>query len=104
MTRAPVLALVGPTGSGKTAASIPIGEALGAEIVNIDANLVYRGMDAWTGKPSLEERKRVPHHLIDLVDPVAPIGVAAFQQLARESIADIQERDGFPLLVGASGL
>jgi tRNA dimethylallyltransferase len=99
-----MLALVGPTGSGKTAASIPIAEALGGELVSIDANLVYRGMDVWTGKPTEQERRRVRHHLIDLVDPVGPIGAATFQGLARRAIRDIHRRGRWALLVGASGL
>ncbi len=99
-----LIALVGPTASGKTAASLPIAEALGAEIVNIDANLVYRGMDVWTGKPDQAERRRVPHHLIDLTDPVSPVGVAEFQRLARVAIDQIVARGRRPFIVGASGL
>src|SRR6266508_4446980 len=96
-----LIALVGPTASGKTAASLPIAEALGAEIVNIDANLVYRGMDVWTGKPDQAERRRVPHHLIDLTDPVSPVGVAEFQRLARVAIDQIVARGRRPFIVGA---
>jgi tRNA dimethylallyltransferase len=104
MTRRPPLALVGPTASGKTAASMPIAEALNAEIVSIDANLAYRGMDVWVGKPTAEQRRRVRHHLIDLVDPVTPVGVAIFQRLAREALGDIHRRGCSALLVGGSGL
>jgi tRNA dimethylallyltransferase len=101
---APPLALVGPTASGKTEASILIAERLGAEIVSIDPALVYRGMDAWTGKPTAEQRARVRHHLIDLADPTGPSSVAEFQRLAYAAMADIAGRGRRSLLVGASGL
>lgn len=104
MTPRPPLALVGPTASGKTAASIPVAEALGAEIISIDANQVYRGLDTRTGKPDPEQRRRVPHHLLDVVDPSGPIGVAAFQALATDAVARIREAGRAALLVGGSGL
>jgi tRNA dimethylallyltransferase len=99
-----LLALVGPTASGKTAISLEVAEAMGAEIVNIDSTLVFRGMDAWTGKPSLEARARVRHHLVDVIDPVGPFSVAIFQRLARDAVADIDSRGRRVLLVGGSGL
>ena len=104
IVREPLLALVGPTASGKTEAAIPIAEALGAEIVCIDSMLVYRGMDIGTAKPTEGQRQRVPHHLVDLVDPVEPFSVARFQHLAREAMADIQSRGTRALLVGSGGL
>jgi tRNA dimethylallyltransferase len=98
------LAIVGPTASGKTALSIPVAEALGAEIVSIDSTLVFRGMDAWTGKPTAEDRRRVRHHLLDEVDPVGPFSVAEFQRRATRALADIRSRGLPALLVGGSGL
>ena len=98
------LALVGPTASGKTEASLEIAEALGAEILSIDSMLVYRGMDVGTAKPTVEQRARVPHHLIDLVEPSEPFSVAAFQAAAREAADDVRRRGLRPLLVGGSGL
>jgi tRNA dimethylallyltransferase len=98
------LAIVGPTASGKTALSIPVAEALGAEIVNIDSTLVFRGMDAWTGKPTAEDRRRVRHHLLDEVDPVGPFSVAEFQRRAGRALDDIRSRGLPALLVGGSGL
>jgi tRNA dimethylallyltransferase len=97
-------ALVGPTASGKTEASLSLAEALGAEIVCADSMLVYRGMDVGTAKPSAAERVRVPHHLIDLVDPAEPFSVAAFQKAARRALEDLAERKRPALLVGGSGL
>jgi tRNA dimethylallyltransferase len=99
-----LLALVGPTASGKTEASVLIARALDAEIVSIDPALAYRGMDAWTAKPSPELRSQTRHHLLDVADPVAPVGVKDFQRQARCALLDI-EASGHPaLLVGASGL
>ena len=101
---APFLALLGPTASGKTEAAILVAEALGAEILSIDSMLVYRGMDVGTAKPTAEQRARVPHHLLDLVDPSEPFSVAAFQAAARAAADDIRGRGRPPLLVGGSGL
>jgi tRNA dimethylallyltransferase len=100
----PVLALVGPTAAGKTELALRAAERLGAEVVSADAMLVYRGMDIGTAKPTPEERARVPHHLVDLVDPGEEFSVARFQPLARAAIADVLGRGRVPLLVGGSGL
>jgi tRNA dimethylallyltransferase len=100
----PFRALVGPTASGKTAASIAIAEAIRAEIVSIDSTNVYRGIDVGTAKPTAEERARVRHHLLDLIEPGEPFSVAAFQSLAREAVSDIRGRGLEALLVGGSGL
>jgi tRNA dimethylallyltransferase len=99
-----LLALVGPTASGKTKASLPIAQALEAEIVCVDSMLVYCGMDVGTAKPIAEERRRIPHHMVDLVDPMEPFSVARFQELADKAIAGIRERGRRPLLVGGGGL
>ncbi|HZO81074.1 MAG TPA: tRNA (adenosine(37)-N6)-dimethylallyltransferase MiaA [Candidatus Binataceae bacterium] len=96
--------IVGPTGAGKTAIALELAERLGAEIVNADSRQVYRGLDVGTAKPTAEERRRVPHHLIDVRDPSAPLDVAGFVALARGAIADIAARGRAPLVVGGSGL
>ena len=101
---APFLALVGPTASGKTEAALQVAEALDAEILSIDSMLVYRGMDVGTAKPTAEQRARIPHHLLDLVEPSEPFSVAAFQAAAREAADDVRRRGPRPLLVGGSGL
>lgn len=98
------LALVGPTASGKTDASLLLARRLGAEIVLVDSMTVYRGMDVGTAKPSPEERAGVPHHLLDVADPVEPFSVARFQAMAREALAGILDRGRPALLVGGSGL
>ena len=104
-----VISIVGPTACGKTALGIAIAKRLAergerAEIVNADAYQMYRGMDVGTAKPSLEEQAAVPHHLIDIIDPDETMSVARFQQLARETMADLQSRGIRPILVGGSGL
>jgi tRNA dimethylallyltransferase len=100
----PVLAVVGPTAAGKTELALAVAERLGAEVVSADAMLVYRGMDIGTAKPTPEERARVAHHLVDLVEPGEEFSVARFQPLARAAIADVLGRGRVPLLVGGSGL
>jgi len=100
----PFLALVGPTASGKTESALQVAEALGAEILSIDSMQVYRGMDVGTAKPTAEQRARVPHHLLDLVEPSEAFSVAAFQAAARPAADDVRRRGPRPLLVGGSGL
>lgn len=99
-----VLVLVGPTAVGKTEAALRLAERLHGEIVSADSMQVYQGMDIGTAKPSLAERQRVPHHLIDVVAPGEPFSVADFQQLARQRISEIAARGRLPLLVGGTGL
>ena len=100
----PVLALVGPTASGKSAVALRVAAHLRAEIVAVDAFTVYRGMDVGTAKPSAQDRARVAHHGIDLLEPEQECTVQWFQARAREAVADVQARGRLPLLVGGSGL
>jgi tRNA dimethylallyltransferase len=100
----PLLAIVGPTASGKTEASLPVAERLGAEIVSVDSTTVYRGMDVGTAKPTPEQRARVAHHLLDVAEPSQPFTVAQYQRLARSAIREISARGRRVLLVGGSGL
>lgn len=99
----PLIVLVGPTAVGKTAVAIELAERLGGEIVSADSRLFYRGMDIGTAKPSLAERRRVPHHLIDVAEPWEVWSLAVFQQQAWQAIADIHRRGRLPLLVGGTG-
>jgi tRNA dimethylallyltransferase len=96
--------IVGPTGTGKTALAIAVAELLGAEIVNADSRQLYRGMDLGTAKPTTAERRRVPHHLIDIRHPDEPLDVAEFAQLAHAAIARVAARSRPVLVVGGSGL
>lgn len=96
--------IVGPTGAGKSALAMEVAECLNCEIVNADSRQFYRGMDLGTAKPSAEDRRRVPHHLIDVRDPGQPLDVAEFAQIARAAIEEIAARGRNPLVVGGSGL
>jgi len=102
------IALAGPTASGKTAAALAIAEALAprlpVEIISVDSALVYRSMDIGTAKPTREELARVPHHLIDIRDPLQPYSAAEFVQDATRLIAEIRARGALPLLVGGTML
>jgi tRNA dimethylallyltransferase len=100
----PVVVVLGATATGKSALAMRLAEALGGEIVNADALQVYRGLDIGTGKATPEERTRVPHHLLDLVDPDTPISAGALARRARTAIAEIQDRGRLPIVVGGSGL
>ncbi|MGO4384777.1 tRNA (adenosine(37)-N6)-dimethylallyltransferase MiaA [Specibacter sp. RAF43] len=100
----PVVAVVGPTGSGKSELAIQLAERLGGEAVNADAMQFYRGMDIGTAKLPLAERRGIPHHLLDFLSVREDTTVARFQDLARTAIADIQSRGKLPILVGGSGL
>jgi tRNA dimethylallyltransferase len=89
---------------GKTDFALALAEAVGGEIVNADSRQVYRGMDIGTAKPTAEERARVPHHLIDILDPVEPFSAGAFVRLAGEAIDAIRGRKHVPVVVGGTGL
>lgn len=100
----PVLAIVGPTATGKSTLGLALAERLSGEIVNADALQVYRGFDIGTAKPRAEERARVPHHLIDILEPHEPYSAGEFARRAQEAIAEIQGRGRVPIVVGGSGL
>lgn len=99
----PLVVIVGPTAVGKTEISIQLAERLGGEIVSADSRLFYRGMDIGTAKPTLEERRGIPHYLIDLADPATTWSLALFQQAGTAAIAGIQARQHLPMLVGGTG-
>ncbi len=100
----PIVAVVGATAAGKTGLSLDLAESLDGEIVNTDAMAVYRGMDIGTAKPSPDERRGVPHHLLDLLDVTEPLTVAEFQGWARAAVAEVRSRGRVPVLVGGSAL
>jgi tRNA dimethylallyltransferase len=100
----PVVAVVGPTASGKTALSLDLAEALPGEVVNTDSMQVYRGMDIGTAKLPVSERRGITHHLLDLLEVSEPATVAEFQRWAREIISDCRGRGVAPVLVGGSAL
>jgi tRNA dimethylallyltransferase len=99
----PLIVILGPTAVGKTEVALQLAERLDGEIVSADSRLFYRGMDIGTAKPSPAERKRVPHHLIDVADPDQTWSLAMFQEAARKAIAGIHARLKLPFLVGGTG-
>ena len=99
----PLIAVVGPTASGKTALALSLAQNLDGEIINADSRQVYRGMDIGTAKPTHEERSLVPHHLFDIRDPDESYSLALFLDDARDAVHDIQNRNRLPILVGGSG-
>ena len=100
----PVLTILGPTATGKSELALAVAEALGGEIVNADSLQAYRGLDIGTAKPSPEDRARVPHHLIDILEPHERYSAGEFARRAQEAIAEIGERGRVPIVVGGSGL
>ena len=100
----PLVAVVGPTGTGKSDLGIALSHELGGEVINADALQLYRGMDIGTAKLPPEERDGVPHHLLDVLDIHEEASVAAFQRDARRCAEQIRERGRVPVLVGGSGL
>lgn len=103
MTKPPAILIVGPTAVGKTELAIRLAEKMNGEIVSVDSRLFYRGMDIGTAKPSKKEMASVPHHLIDIVNPDETLSLAVFQDMARDVIADIHNRNKLPFLVGGTG-
>ena len=99
-----VLAIVGPTASGKTGLSIALALARGGEVVSADSMQVYRGMDIGTAKVTAEEAQGVPHHMIDVADPGEDFSVARYVELAQACVDDILARGRLPIVVGGTGL
>lgn len=98
-----LLVIVGPTAAGKTALSIELAEALGGEILSADSRQIYRGMDIGTAKATAAERARVPHHLLDIVNPDQVLTLAEYQALAYRTIDEIAAAGHLPMLVGGTG-
>ncbi|WP_039041990.1 tRNA (adenosine(37)-N6)-dimethylallyltransferase MiaA [Sporosarcina sp. ZBG7A] len=105
MTRsAEVLAIAGPTASGKTALAVGLAHCLDGEVINGDAMQVYRGLDIGTAKITADEMEGIPHHLFDIKSPEESFSAAEYQQIVREKIAEIQSRGKLPILAGGTGL
>lgn len=103
-SKLPLVVIVGPTASGKTGLAIRLAKEFGGEIISADSRAIYRGLDIGTAKPTIEERKGVPHWGIDLVDPGERFTVADFKVYADNIIKDIRSRGKVPILVGGTGL
>ena len=104
MPSAPLVVIVGPTASGKSALALSIAERWHGEIVNCDSVQVYRGFDIGTGKVPAEERRRVPHHLLDCVEPEQVFTAGDYRREALQALESIRERQRLPILVGGTGL
>jgi tRNA dimethylallyltransferase len=100
----PLLAIVGPTATGKTDVSVLVARQMKAEIISADSMLVYRHMDIGTAKPSLEERGGIPHYMIDVTDPDGQYSVAVYSRQVEQVLQDLAARNKLPLLVGGTGL
>lgn len=100
----PLVVLLGPTAVGKTALSLHLAQRFQGEIVGADSRQIYRRMEIGTAKPTLDERRQAPHHLIDLCEPDTTLTVAEYQALAYATINDIHARDRVPFLVGGTSL
>ena len=99
-----VIAIVGPTASGKTAMSIELAKKINGEIVSADSRLVYKGFDIASAKPTLEEREGIPHYLIDIVEPEFDYSVGNYHDDARKAIYEIISKGKTPIVVGGTGL
>lgn len=104
LSKSRVIAVGGPTASGKTALSVGLAKAFGGEIINADSMQIYKNLDVGTAKPSIEERQGVPHYLLDFLPPETPYSVADFTAAADPLIQEITARGELPLVVGGTGL
>jgi len=100
----PLIVLVGPTASGKTSLALELAEQFSGEIVSCDSVAVYRGMEIGTAKPTLTERTRVPHHMLDIAWPNEPVTAGDYSRAARDSIREIARRNRLPIVCGGTGL
>jgi tRNA dimethylallyltransferase len=100
----PMVVIVGETASGKSALAMALAEKFDGELICADSWTVYRGFEIGTAKPSASEQARVPHHMLDVADPIRGFSAVEFQKQARAAIADIQSRGKLPIMVGGTGL
>src|SRR5438552_1642980 len=100
----PLIAIVGPTASGKSELALFLAERLSGEIVNYDSIQIFRHLNIGTAKPSLEERGRVPHHMIDICEPGEVFTAGDYQRESRLVLNEVRSRSKLPILVGGTGL
>ena len=101
---APLIVILGPTASGKSALAVSLAERFGGEVLACDSTQVYRGFDIGTGKPTAEERRGIPHHLIDLVEPSALFTAGEYRRQALAALASLEARGRLPILTAGTGL
>ncbi len=99
-----LLVIGGPTGSGKSDLAMRIAGILPSEIVNADSMQIYRFLDIGTAKPDVEQRRMVPHHLLDIRDPDEAFSVGEYIKLSRKTVTEIDQRSNLPVMVGGTGL
>ena len=99
-----VIAVVGPTASGKTAFAVDLAEKIGGEIISADSRLVYKGFDIGTAKPTIDERRGIPHYMIDIAEPEVDYSAGLYVHEAKRIIEDIQSRGKVPIIAGGTGL
>ena len=99
-----IIAVVGPTASGKTALAVQIAKKYGGEIISADSMQIYKGMDIATAKPTEEEKQGIPHHLMDFLEPTESFSVSQYVDLAHRAAVDISSRGRLPVLCGGTGL
>ncbi len=99
----PLIVILGPTAVGKTGLALELAQVLNGEIIGADSRQIYRYMDIGTAKPTVQQRRQIPHHLIDVVNPDENLGLAHYQRMAYATIDDIHQRGRLPLLVGGTG-
>jgi len=102
--KAKIIVIAGPTASGKTACAVELCRKIGGEVVSADSMQIYRGMDVLSAKPTREEMRGVPHHMLGIADPIEKFSAAKYRDMAREVIADILKRGKMPVLCGGTGL
>src|SRR5438552_8077639 len=100
----PLVAIVGPTASGKSALGVKLAERLGGEVVACDSTQLYRGFDIGTAKPTLEERRGVLHHLIDILDPKDDATAGGYRQMALQILQDLRMPNRLPVFTVGTGL
>lgn len=103
-SKIPLIAVIGPTASGKTSLAVEICKRLNGEVISCDSMQIYKGMDIATAKPTVEEMQRIPHHLIGFADPNETFSVYRYCELAKAAISDIVSRNKKAVLVGGTGL
>ena len=104
MASRPLIVILGPTAVGKTQLALHLCEEFGGEVISADSRQIYRGMDIGTAKPTAEERRRVPHHLVDLIEPDEGFTLVQYQKIAYEAIDGVLSGGRLPFLVGGTGL
>ena len=99
-----VIAIVGATASGKTAYAVELAQKIDGEIISADSRYVYKGLDIGTAKPSIDERKGIPHYMIDIVEPDFNYSAGLYAKQAKECIKDVLSRGKTPIVAGGTGL